>query len=58
MIKLILGIIIGALLYHYYPSEVTEVIEQAEQAVQEAKKEVHDATRPDSKIEQIQNLVK
>lgn len=43
---IILGIIIGFLIYHYYPSEVEGVTKQANAVVHKASKEVARATEP------------
>jgi hypothetical protein len=56
--KYILVFVLGCLAYYYFPSEVEQVVKQAEPIVDEARAAIHEATKPDSKIEQIQNLVK
>ena len=56
--KYIFVFVLGCLVYYYFPGEVEQVIQQAEPIVDEARAAIHEATKPDSKIEQIQNLVK
>ena len=56
--KYILVFVLGCLVYYYFPGEVEQVIQQAEPIVDEARAAIHEATKPDSKIEQIQNLMK
>ena len=56
--KYILIFVFGCLTYYYFPTEVEQVVKQAEPIVDEARAAIHEATKPDSKIEQLQNLVK
>jgi hypothetical protein len=56
--KYVFVFVLGALAYYYFPSEVEQVVRQAEPIVDEARAAIHEATKPDSRIEQIQNLVK
>ena len=56
--KYVFVFVLGALTYYYFPTEVTDLVKQAEPVVDEARAAIHEATKPDSKIEQIQNLVK
>ena len=56
--KYIFVFVLGCLVYYYFPGEVEQVVKQAEPIVDEARAAIHEATKPDSKIEQIQNLVK
>lgn len=56
--KYIFVFVLGCLTYYYFPGEVEQVVQQAEPIVDEARARIHEATRPDSRIEQIQNLVK
>ena len=56
--KYIFVFVLGCLVYYYFPSEVEQVVRQAEPIVDEARAAIHEATKPDSKIEQLQNLVK
>ena len=50
--------VLGCLAYYYFPGEVEQVVKQAEPIIDEARAVIHEATRPDSRIEQIQNLVR
>ena len=56
--KYIFVFVLGCLVYYYFPGEVEQVVKQAEPIVDEARAAIHEATKPDSKIEQLQNLVK
>jgi hypothetical protein len=56
--KYIFVFVLGCLAYYYFPGEVEQVVKQAEPIVDEARAAIHEATKPDSRIEQIQNLVK
>ena len=56
--KYIFVFVLGCLAYYYFPGEVEQVVQQAEPIIDEARAAIHEATKPDSKIEQIQNLVK
>lgn len=56
--KYIFVFVLGALTYYYFPTEVTDLVRQAEPVVDEARAAIHEATKPNSKIEQLQNLVK
>ncbi len=56
--KYIFVFVLGCLAYYDFPAEVEQVVQQAEPMVDQARAAIHEATRPDSKIEQIQNLVR
>lgn len=56
--KYIIVFVLGCLAYYYFPNEVTDLVQQAEPTVDQARAAIHEVTRPDSKIEQIQNLVR
>ena len=56
--KYICVFVLGCLAYYYFPAEVEQVVQQAEPMVDHARAAIHEATRPDSTIEQIQNLVR
>ena len=56
--KYIFVFVLGCLAYYYFPGEVEQVVQKAEPIVDEARAAIHEATKPDSRIEQIQNLVK
>jgi L-arabinose isomerase len=56
--KYIVIFVLGCLTYYYFPDAVEQVVQQAEPVVDEARAMIHEATKPDSKIEQLQNLVK
>ena len=56
--KYIFVFVLGCLAYYYFPGEVEHAVQQAEPMIDEARAAIHEATRPDSRIEQIQNLVR
>lgn len=56
--KYIFVFVLGCLAYYYFPAEVEQVVQQAEPMVDQARAAIHEATRPDSTREQIQNLMK
>jgi glutamate racemase len=56
--KYIFVFVLGCLAYYYFPGEVEQVVQQAEPMIDQARAAIHEATKPDSRIEQIQNLVK
>ena len=56
--KYICVFVLGCLAYYYFPAEVEQVVQQAEPMVDQARAAIHEATRPDSTLEQIQNLVR
>ena len=56
--KYIVIFVLGCLTYYYFPGEVEQVVQQAQPLIDQARAMIHEATKPDSKIEQLQNLVK
>jgi hypothetical protein len=56
--KYIFVFVLGCLVYYYFPGEVEHVIQQAGPMFDQARAAIHEVTRPDSQIEQIQNLVR
>jgi glutamate racemase len=56
--KYIFVFVLGCLAYYHFPAEVEQVVQQAEPVLDQARAAIHEATKPDSTVEQIQNLVK
>ena len=56
--KYIFVFVLGCLAYYYFPGEVELVVQKAEPVLDQARAAIHEATKPDSRIEQIQNLVR
>ena len=56
--KYIFVFVLGCLAYYYFPAEVEHAVQQVEPVIDQARAAIHEATRPDSRIEQIQNLVR
>ena len=51
--KLVIGIVIGALVYYYFPSEVETAVQKVEAVVHEGAAKAAEATKPDSIIDQL-----
>jgi Na+/H+-translocating membrane pyrophosphatase len=58
MIKLVIGIVIGALVYYYFPSEVETAVKKAEQVVHEGAKQAAEATKPQSDLNNLIDAAK
>ena len=56
--KYIVIFVLGCLTYYYFPTEVEQVVQAAQPLIDQARAAIHEATKPDSTIEQIQNLIK
>lgn len=56
--KYIFVFVLGCLAYYHFPAEVEHAVQQAEPVIDQARAAIHEATKPDSRIEQIQNLVR
>ena len=55
---IIIGIIIGILVYHYWPSEVKEVAEDAQEVIHEGAKRAAEATAPKGIVDEIKDKFK
>ena len=58
MMKLVIGIVIGALVYYYFPSEVENVVKKAEQVVHEGAAKAAEATKPKTALDEAIDTVK
>jgi Na+/H+-translocating membrane pyrophosphatase len=56
--KLVVGIVIGALLYYYFPSEVETAISRVGEVVHEGAAKAAEATKPESDFDKVINAAK
>lgn len=53
MVKLALGIVIGALIYYYWPDQVEDAIQKVETVIHESASKAAEATKPKSEFEKL-----
>jgi len=53
MIKIVIGVLIAGLAFHYYPTESHNVTAKAGALVHEGANKLADITQPKSKVEQV-----
>jgi uncharacterized membrane-anchored protein YhcB (DUF1043 family) len=58
MIKLVVGIVIGALIYYYFPSHVEDAVQKVEEVVHESAARAAEATKPKSALDEAIDTVK
>jgi ribosomal protein S20 len=58
MIKLVIGIVIGALAYYYFPSEVETAVKKVEEVVHEGAAKAAEATKPKTALDEAIDTVK
>ena len=58
MMKLIIGIVIGALIYHYWPDKVEDTVQKVEEVVHEGAKKTAEATKPRTAADELIDSVK
>ena len=58
MMRLVIGIVIGALLYYYFPSEVETVVQKAGEVVHEGAAKAAEATKPKTALDEAIDTVK
>ncbi len=58
MIKLVIGIVIGALAYYYFPNDVEDVVSKAGEVVHEGAKKAAELTAPKSELDKLVDNVK
>ena len=56
--KLVIGIVIGALVYYYFPSEVETAVKKVEEVVHESAAKAAEATKPKSELDKLVDNVK
>jgi Na+/H+-translocating membrane pyrophosphatase len=56
--KLVIGIVIGALLYYYFPSEVETAVQKAGEVVHEGAAKAAEATKPKTALDEAIDTVK
>ena len=58
MMKLVIGIVIGALVYYYFPSEVETAVKKVEEVVHESAAKAAEATKPKTALDEAIDTVK
>jgi ElaB/YqjD/DUF883 family membrane-anchored ribosome-binding protein len=58
MMRLVIGIVIGALVYYYFPSEVETAVKKVEEVVHESAAKAAEATKPKSELDKLVDNVK
>ena len=58
MMKLVIGIVIGALVYYYFPSEVETAVKKVEEVVHEGAAKAAEATKPKTALDEAIDTVK
>jgi hypothetical protein len=58
MIKIVLGIVLGALIYYHWPDQVEDAIQKVEAVVHESAAKAAEATKPQSDIDKLVETVK
>lgn len=58
MVKVILGIVAGVLLYHYYPDQVRDGAEKTAEIVHKGASVIADQTKPKSTIDTLTEKLK
>jgi Na+/H+-translocating membrane pyrophosphatase len=56
--RLVIGIVIGALLYYYFPSEVETAVQKASEVVHEGAAKAAEMTAPKSDLDKLVDTVK
>ena len=56
--KLVIGIVLGALIYYYFPGEVETAISKAEEVIHEGAAKAAEATKPKSELDKLVDNVK
>ena len=56
--KLIIGVVLGALAYYYFPSDVENVVSKAGEVVHEGAKKAAEMTAPKSELDKLVDNVK
>jgi Na+/H+-translocating membrane pyrophosphatase len=56
--KLVIGIVIGALVYYYFPSEVETAVKKVEEVVHESAAKAAEATKPKTALDEAIDTVK
>jgi hypothetical protein len=58
MTKIIIGVVLGVLVYHYYPSEVVGFAEKTGEIVHEGASKAVELTKPKTTLEKIEESLK
>ena len=58
MTRLIIGAVLGVLIYHYYPSEVIGFAEKTSEIVHEGASKAAELTKPKTTLEKIEESLK
>ena len=58
MMRLVIGIVIGALVYYYFPSEVETAVKKVEEVVHESAAKAAEATKPKTALDEAIDTVK
>jgi Na+/H+-translocating membrane pyrophosphatase len=58
MMKLVIGIVIGALIYYYFPSQVETAVKKAEEVIHEGASKAAEVTKPKSALDNAIDTVK
>jgi hypothetical protein len=56
--RILIGLIIGVLAYHYFPTQIQDVASKAGEIVHQGADAVADATKPKSTVDEILEKVK
>ena len=56
--KLVIGIVIGALIYYYFPTQVETAVKKAEEVIHEGASKAAEATKPKSALDDAISTVK
>ena len=56
--KLVIGIVIGALIYYYFPTQVETAVQKAEEVIHEGAAKAAEATKPKSELDKFVDNVK
>ena len=58
MTKIIIGVVLGVLIYHYYPSEVVGFAEKTSEIVHEGASKAAEMTKPKTTLDKIEESLK
>ena len=58
MMKIVIGVVLGVLVYHYYPSEVIGFAEKTSEIVHEGASKAAELTKPKTTLEKIEESLK
>lgn len=58
MMRLVLGIVIGAVVYYYWPGHVETAVKKAEEIIHEGAAKAAEATKPKTSLDEAINTVK